>query len=136
MYTAKIQNKVQEGAAIKVFVEFTDGVTSVIESCIPQDEAGFKYWVKSRLATFNSGAVIDANYAVDAVVDVSDPVVTPPILTQAELDKIEWFQDYYKWLKIKTTLIDTGIVLESHTQVANLKAKVQTNFKPAYLADL
>jgi hypothetical protein len=136
MFTAKIQSKTLESGLLTVTVNFTDGVESRVESCVPQNLEGLKYWIKSRLETLNSGVTIAPTLVEGQDFDVSDPVVTPPTLTQAGLDKIEWFQDYHKWLKIKTTLIDTGIVLESQTQVANLKAKVQTNFKPAYLADI
>ena len=103
------------------------------ESCIPQNEDGFKYWVKSRLETLNNGTVIDGKYAQGATVDVTDPVVVPPVLTQAEKDANEWVTDYYKWLRVKTTLIDTGVVDAGQTQVVALKTKVQNNFKPAYL---
>ena len=134
MFTAKIQNKVTEGAQIRVFVEFTDGVTSVIESCIPQNEDGLKYWVKSRLDTFNSATTINSTYVVDQAIDVSEPVVVPPTPTAAELDEAAWLSDYRTW--VKTTLIDTGILTGSETQLVNLKTRVQTNFKAAYLAKI
>ena len=133
MFTAKIIDKQKEGAALRVYVEFSDGVTTVTESCIPQDEDGFKFWVKSRLATFNGAQTIDATYATDADVDVSEPVVVPPTLTQAEIDRNEWLMNYAKWIKVKTTLVDTGIVLITQPQVAALKAKVSAGLKAEYL---
>ena len=136
MYTATVIGKSLDGAAMKFTVEFTNGVTTVSESVIPQDEAGFKYWVKARLATFNSGAVLATTYVEGTTVDVTDVIVTPPTPTQAEVDQLQWMADYGKWIKIKTTLIDTGILTGNEVQVLALKSKVQTNFKPAYLASI
>lgn len=133
MYTAKIVNKEYSGAALKISVEFSDGVTTITEACVPQDEAGFKYWVKSRLTTFNSGKEIDSTTAINEVVDVSDDVVVPPTPTAAEIAQEAWLKNYLKWTKIKTTLIDTGVLTGNETKLANLKAKVQSDFIPAYL---
>lgn len=136
MYTAKINRKDYVAGVLRVFVDFTDGVTTISENCIPQNEDGLKFWIKSRLETFNSASTIESTYADGADVDVSDPVVTPPVLTQAEIDQQEWLKDYAKWVKVKTTLIDTGVLTGSETQVVALKNKVTTNFKPAYLASI
>lgn len=136
MYTAKINRKDYVAGVLRVFVDFTNGTDTYTEHCIPQDENGLKFWVKSRLATYNAGAVIDTGYVDGSTIDVSDPVVTPPVLTQAEIDQQEWLKDYAKWVKVKTTLIDTGVLTGSETQVVALKNKVTTNFKPAYLASI
>lgn len=133
MYTAKLKNKTQDGAAIRFHVEFTDGSMSYTESCIPQDEEGFKFWVKSRLTVFNSSKTIADTTAIDSAIDVADPVVIPPTPTQAEIDRAAWLGNYQKWTKVKATLIDTGILTGNETQLINLKNKVQTDFKPAYL---
>jgi hypothetical protein len=133
MYTATIKSKTPVNGAIKVDVEFTDGVTSVIESCIPQDENGFKFWVKSRLAVFNSATEIDSTYAVNDPVDVTDPVVTPPVPTQEEVDRDKWIANYRKWVKVKTTLVDTGVLVGDEAQLVTLKNKVTNDFLPAYL---
>ena len=108
-------------------------MTTFTESCKPQDEDGLLYWIKSRLETFDAGEVIASTYADGADVDVSNPVVVPPVPTQAELDKVEWFKNYNKWVKVKTTLIDTGILVGNETKVTALKTKVQTDFTPVYL---
>lgn len=136
MFTAKINRKDYINGVMRVFVDFTNGTDTYTENCIPQDEAGLKYWVKSRLATFNAGEVIETSYTDGATVDVSEPVVPPYVPTQAELDEQEWLADYTKWVKIKTTLIDTGILTGQETQLVNLKTKVQTNFKPVFLTKI
>lgn len=134
MYTAKINRKDYVDGVVRVFVDFTNGTDTYTESCIPQDENGFKYWVKSRLTAFNTAPVIETNYTDGSTVDVSEPVVVPPTLTQAEIDRNEWFKDYEKWVKIKSTLIDTGILTGNEAPLVTLKGRVTTNFKAAYIA--
>jgi hypothetical protein len=134
MYTATLKDKQPSGAAIRYTVEFSDGTNTVEESCIPQDLAGFKFWVKSRLAVFN--AKDEIAYTLGQAIDVTEPEVIPPNPTQAEIDLAEWLDDYRKYVKVKTTLVDTGILTGNETQVVALKTKVQTNFKPAYLTSL
>jgi hypothetical protein len=133
MYTATITNKEFINGALRVTVEFSDGVTTVTESCIPQDYDGLKFWVKSRLATFNSAKEIDTDLAINDPVDVADPTPVVPVLTQDEIDQNDWLQDYKRWVKVKTTLIDTGVLTGNETQVQALRTRVQTNFKATYI---
>jgi hypothetical protein len=132
MFTAKITNKTLVDGVLTVFVEFSNGVTSLTEWCKPQDEDGLIYWVKSRLAQLNAAPTLDAKYAVDQVIDTAE--VAAPEPTAAEIERDEWLADYRKWVRVKTTLIDTGVLTGNETQVLALKTKVQTNFKAAYLA--
>lgn len=133
MYTAKIFDKSFDAGVLRVQVEFTNGTNSIFESCVPQDENGLKYWVKGRLAQLNFSAEVDTKFPKGGVVDVSEKTVTPPVLTAAEIAQAEWLKNYTKWTKIKTTLIDTGILTGNETKLANLKAKVTSDFIPAYL---
>lgn len=133
MYTAKIKSKEFVNGALKVTVDYSDGVKTVQETCIPQDEDGFKFWVKSRLATFNSAETINATYAEDSVVDVSDKEVEVIAPTAEVVARNTWLKLYYKWLKVKTTLIDTGILVGDETKVVQLKNKVKEDLLPEYL---
>lgn len=133
MYTAKIFDKSFDAGVLRVQVEFSNGVTTIHESCVPQDETGLKYWVKGKLDQLNFAAVVDTNYAVGTTVDVSTPVVVAPVKTAAEIAQDAWLINYRKWTKIKTTLIDTGILTGNETKLAQLKAKVTSDFLPAYL---
>lgn len=132
MYTAKIKSKEFINGALKVTVDYSDGVTTVTESCIPQDFDGLKFWVKSRLATFNGGKEIDTVYATDDVIDPT-PVVETPTLTAEERARNAWLQKYAKWLKVKTTLIDTGVLTGNETKAVALLNKVKTDFLPEYI---
>lgn len=133
MYTAKIQNKTIENGILTVNVEFTNGVTTLIEWCKPQDEGGLKYWVKARLDALNSASDIYSKYSDGSTVDVSSTVVSPVVQTQAEIDRDKWLKKYNKWVKIKTTLIDTGILTAADPTLVTLKGKVQSDYLPEYL---
>lgn len=118
---------------LKVQVEFTNGTSSFVEEITPQDENGLKYWVKGRLAQLNFSTEVEAKFPTGSTVDVSTPVVTPPTPTAEAIAQEAWLVNYRKWTKIKTTLIDTGILTGNETKLATLKAKVQSDFLPAYL---
>lgn len=133
MYTAKIQRKDYINGAIRVFVEFTNGTEIYTESCIPQDENGFKHWVKSRLDTLNSASIIETNYLDGSTIDISDSVPISIELTVEEIARNEWIENYRKWLKVKETLIDTGVITASNPKAAALLAKVKTDLKPEYI---
>lgn len=133
MYIATIQDKSFVSGILRVSVTFSNGVDSFVESCVPQDEGGLKFWIKSRLTQLNATSVIDATFPNGQVVDVSDPIVVPVVLTAAEIAEQKWLRRYNKWVKIKTTLIDTGILTGNEPKVANLKATVQADYIPAYL---
>ena len=131
MYTAKIHDKSFDAGVLRVQVEFTDGATSLFESCIPQDEGGLKYWIKGRLDQLNFASTSDVKYAVGSTVDLSEtPVIQK---TQAEINRDNWVLLYQRWLRVKTGLIDTGILTGNEAKVVALKAKVQSDFLPAYV---
>ena len=132
MYTAKIFDKSFDAGVLRVQVEFTDGVTSLFESCVPQDENGLKYWIKGRLSQLNFAGEVDTKFPNGDTVIV-DPVVVPPTPTAEQIAQEEWYKNYIKWVKIKTTLIDTGILTGNETKLVQLKAKVTSDFLPAYL---
>lgn len=133
MYTAKIFDKSFTSGVLRVQVEFTNGTESLFESCVPQDENGLKFWIKGRLEQLNFASNIDSKYTIGSTVDVSTPVVTPIVQTQAEIDQEKWFKQYNKWVKIKTTLIDTGILTGNEPKLVTLKGKVQSDYLPEYL---
>ena len=133
MYTAKIVAKEKVGGTVRFSVEFTDGKITVMEQIVPQNEDAFKSWVRSRIAVFENSVPLNKSYKVDDAIDVTEAVVTPKIPTAAELAATEWLNDYSKWIKVKTTLIDTGILTGDETKVIELQDKVKAGFKPAYL---
>lgn len=133
MWTATVKNKEFVNGAIRVTVDFSNGTDTVTESCIPQDKDGFTHWVKSRLATFNGGEVINQEFAVNAPVDFVEP--TPVVPTAEEMARQTWFADYYKLQQVQK-LIDLAVLTGSETAVVNLRKKVKNNFQVSYLDTL
>lgn len=133
MWTAKIIEKDLVNGVIKVTVLFTNGNDKVTETCIPQDKNGFLFWVKSRLATFNSSESINTEYSVNSIIDVTEPAPEAP--TATELAQQAWFSDYMKLQGVQK-LIDLGVLTGNETPVINLRNKVKTRFLPAYIDNL
>lgn len=133
MYTAKIHDKSLNEGRLWINIEFTDGVTSIVEGLSPQDENALKAWVKEKLNFYNNvKPVVDLLNSGDTI-DVSEPVVQPEVIPNDVKLRNEWMQRYNRWVKIKTTLIDTGILTGSETPLVNLKNKVKTDFLPDYI---
>lgn len=133
MYTAKIFDKSFTAGVLRVQVEFTNGTESIFESCVPGGEEGLKYWIKGRLDQLNFAVVADSKFPTGANVDVSTPVVVPPTPTASEIARDAWLKNYRTWVKVKETLIDTGILTGNETKLVTLKAKVMSDFLPAYV---
>lgn len=131
MFTHKIISKEFENGVLVLGVEFTDGTKTITESVKPQDEVGFKYWLRSRLASLNSLSQLETVNVGDSV----DPTESVPVdtRTQAEKDRDAWLEKYAKWVRIKTTLIDTGVLTGNETQVQTFLSDVKSGFKPAYI---
>jgi hypothetical protein len=133
MYTAKIIQKIQDPSTRVwiVDVEFTNGTDTFVESIKPQDKAGFDHWLQSRLKSLNGLRDLIEEDNLNVVIS---PVTTnEPVLTQAEIERNAWLEKYYKWVRIKTTMIDTGILTGQETQVQNFLADLKAGFKPAYI---
>ena len=133
MWTAKLIEKDLVNGVIKVTVLFTNGNDQVTETCIPQDKNGFLFWVKSRLATFNSSESINTEYSVNSTIDVTEPAPEAPTATQ--LTQQAWFSNYMKLQGVQK-LIDLGVLKGNETSVVNLRNKVKTGFLPAYIDNL
>jgi hypothetical protein len=133
MFTAKINRKEDRGGIVEIFVDFTNGVDTYTDSCKPQNREGYEYWVRSKLETYNASEVLKTELVDGATIDVSDPVVTPPTLTQAEIDRDTWLTKYRLWVRVKTTLIDTGVIAIDSTRAAAMLADLKTTLRPEYI---
>lgn len=131
MFTHKIISKEFENGVLVLGVEFTDGVKTITEAVKPQDENGFKYWLKSRLNSLNSLNELE-QVTVNSSVPLED---TAP--TQAELDKQLWFAKYDeldKLEKIASKDFLTGPKLTIlNNKITSVKAFLDTNAKAEYL---
>lgn len=130
MWTATVKNKDATTGIMHVSVDFSNGVKTLTEVCIPQDKDGFDHWVKSRLATLNSATVIDSVYAVGSPVVIADPVVATP--TAAEIARNEWFNDFRK-LQQAQKLVDLGVILTTNAKIVALRDRLKTNLRVEYI---
>jgi hypothetical protein len=131
MFTHKIISKEFENGVLVLGVEFTDGVKVITEGVKPQDEAGFKFWLKSRLSSLNSLTELE-KVNINEAVDVSEPAPVDT-RTQDEKDRDIWITKYLKWVKIKATIIDTGIVPITNTKIANMLDDLKSTLLPEYI---
>lgn len=132
-YTAKIISKTIDNGVPVVTVEFTNGVTVVQESVKPSNMEGFKAWVKSRISVFDESEKLPTDYPENTPIDVSDPVVTPPTPTQAQLDEASWRERLAKMKWVKENLLDTGVMTGSEAQIVTLRNGLKTDFKATYI---
>jgi hypothetical protein len=133
MYTAKVISKEYVGAALRLTVEFTNGVKTVSETCIPQNEEGLNSWIKSRLETFNSGSEIDTKLKVNDAVDGVPDVIVPDPLPQEVIDRNTWFEKVNRLSRIKTHLIDNGVIVGAEKEYIDLVNDVKATYLPEYL---
>lgn len=131
MFTHKIISKEFENGVLVLGVEFTDGVKVITEGVRPQDEVGFKHWLKSRLASLNSLTDLE-QVTVNSSVDLVDPQPT-----QAELDKQAWFAKYFELeqlekLAAKNFLTGARLTI-LNTRLASARSFLDVNIKAEYL---
>lgn len=131
MYTHKIISKEVENGVLVLGVEFSNGTDVVTEAVKPSDAVGLKRWVKARIASLNSLKELES-LNIDDVVDTSEAVTADTRTTQ-EIAKDEWFVKYRKWVQIKETLIDTGVLIGDEPKIASFLADVKAGFQPAYV---
>lgn len=127
-WTATITGKTFSNGKLTVNLELTNG-TDVVNKAIEnvQSLANLKISVKQLTET------LTALESFADTISTGSFDSTPDTLTQAEIERNDWLKDYYKWIKIKKNLVDTGILTGSETQLTTLLSSLQTNFKPAYL---
>jgi len=131
MYKAITKRKVDTERGVRVDVDFVYGEKVISEFCWPQDKDGFDHWVMSRLAAHNFG--LQNNLVDGEEIVITKDVQEPIVPTKAEIDRNTWLEKYHKWVRIKTTLIDTGVIPDNNAQVVAFLDAVKADFKPAYI---
>lgn len=100
----------------KIEVQFTDGATTTpSEFVIPSDKNGLDFYIKGRLDSLNFSAPPNGVYTL--------PVVTAPVLTQAETD----FNNFQKWMQFTVALNaakSLGWITGNEQVILDAKAKV------------
>jgi len=134
MYTAKITNKSFDKANSQLLVDvtFTDGTDTQTQSLrfgADFDFNAIKKNIKQRLDLLNAG---EANVTAIAVGEVDVSTIVEDPRPAAEIEADEWLRDFRRLEKVQQ-LIDLGVLTGNETPVTNLRTKVSTDFKPAYI---
>ncbi len=130
MYTAKLITRDMDQGRYKWTVEFTDGSKTWTEFFYDGKYEQVRNRVAYKLKELNEVDTFTEGQTIDPIVN------TPVIQTPEEIARDKWLQIYTKWVRIKTTLIDTGILTGNETKLTQLKAKVQSDFIPAYIDNI
>jgi len=130
MYTATTISKREVPEGIEYTIEFSDGIRTLTEPVIPQDEDGFRYFIEARLKSLNSSKTLPTKF-VDGEVIIFDNAT--PVLTQAQINQNQYFNDLNRYNRIITYLVEPGFVAVDLPEVVALSAELKTNFKPEYL---
>jgi len=136
MFTAKLTNKQElPNGNIEVTTEFTNGTKTITETVIPQDKAGYKYWVRSRIESMNTAEELLSEDNLNKEVDLTQPEPTPTPEEQALND---WRADFAKLeslTRLKTTIEAGGGTLKpaQATALSKLAQSVLDTFKADYV---
>jgi hypothetical protein len=135
MYTAQVNRKEETTQGLRVYVDFLrNGIQSHTESVIPQDRAGFDFWLKDRLKTLNEGETLKTDLVDgEAVIPPADPVIEEPVLTAEEIARNTWLAKYTKWVRIKTTVVDTQIVPITNPKIDAMLQDLRSTILPEYI---
>lgn len=125
------QGNLQQGRLLQALltITFTNGTRDITVQTFVSSKEEAKQTIKNRLAQLNEQEELAAEVENDTL-DLSDP--TPPEKTQAELNLEEWVKDWTNLQKVQP-LIDAGVLDGTEQPVVNLRNKVKSGFKPAYL---
>jgi len=131
MYTAKIINKAEIDGILTLTVEFSNGVKTYTEKVKPQDKVGFEHWVKARITSLNALNELTAEDNVGKEVVFSKEEV--PVCSVEETERNAWLDKYRKWVRIKQTVVDTGIVPATNTKIVAMLDDLKAKLKPEYI---
>lgn len=140
MYTAKILRRTADKQLKKLYVDIayhldggvTPEATETKEFGIEASLTDIARHAKAQIARLEKA---DANITaiVEGDIDLTLAVDVAP--TAAELTKQGWFRNFGRLEQVQR-LITLGVLSGNETPVVNLRTKVQTDFKAAYINDM
>lgn len=133
MFTHTFNREEKTAQGTRYYFDFTNGTDTYTDACIPQDANGLKFWIKSRLEQYNTETQLKTELVVGNGIDLTDPVVVPPVLTPAEIAQNTWLTKYHQWVRIKTTVVDTGIVPITNPKIEAMLNDLKATLLPSYI---
>ena len=132
MFTATITSKSFALGNMQVYVDFSNGTTTVTRIYNIYSERNLKNEIRNEIARLNELETFSEVLPVGAY-DHAENIVPP---TQDELDKNKWFRDFNK-LQQLTKLNELGALRPNAvSSLTDLRATVSADFKQAYIADM
>lgn len=131
MFTAKIKSIAKFKGRITIIVEYSNGLETFEEEISSTSNADLKWLrsqVRNRVRSLSEVYAFADTLSVNQVIDTT----ADPEPTQAEIDRDIFIKNYTRWLAVKRA-IDSEILTGSEAKVIELKNKVITDFRPAYL---
>ena len=135
-WTAELIGKEKEATHIDLIVRFTDGANTVTERFRIQGSLtvdGFRGRVRSKIAALNALPQTEIDIPLGSV-DLTPPTPPPPP-TAAEIAETQW-QRKFERLQVAQHLVDHGVIPNTLPAYVNLRNEVQSEFLPAYFANL
>ena len=134
-WTATLTKELAPDQTRVLRITYSDGSRSLFERFDFRSDTDLAYIQRRARDKIAALDAQDALYAAlsDGPITPASPDPPPPTPTQAELDREAWLVKYRRWVKVKTTLIDTEILIGNEAPVVNLKAEVQSGLLPSYL---
>ena len=137
-WTATLIHAEDRGSHWKIGVEFTDGTRTkqVGYRFTGSTAAALKRFIRAKALEFESSDGIDLSAFVGQSIDVTPPVVTPPTPpTQAEMDRVAWFDDYRQLQAMLKVITDIPALAtpQANAAIANLRTSLEAGWLNSYL---
>ena len=140
MYTAKILRKTADRQLKKLYIDFeylNDGVQVATETREFPLDVTLTEITRHALNATKRLEVLDATLdTIPVGTDLDLASVGEVAPTAAEIAKQEWFRDFGRLEQVQRLVTLGAFPTAMQADLDALKAKVQTNFKKAYIADM
>lgn len=129
-WTPTITNKQLNNGQVTITVQFNSSTTGAIAT--QQFQSGDIETLKLQIATAGNYFEKNENFANSLPTGSINITPATILLSQTQIDENSWMALYKQLVKVKQTLIDTGVINISNPTYTVLLASVQAGLKAAY----
>jgi hypothetical protein len=115
---------------LDVQVRFVSGEKEALKSFQARTLTDLKAMVRRYAEELAEKEALETSLLVGEI-DTTPNAVVP--LTQAEIDFQAWLEKYRRWVQVKTTLIDTGVIASNNAKAVALLNEVKAGLKVEYV---